>query len=129
MTKRVVDKGIGSLRIIDTSKTLESVDSIYVAESLGAELLEAVKDSSGSPFTIKAVKQELLLRLRSSGGRPGLMGATRRQKIPLSEDEWQKLQKLSDELARANVNTTPGQIAGIIIHCALKNLEETGVAS
>jgi hypothetical protein len=71
-----------------------------------------------------ALRQELCERLQSTGGRRSLEGATRRQKIPLSEADWQRLQQLA-ELSQTNgMRPTAGQVAGTLLHQALEAFEQ-----
>jgi len=76
-----------------------------------------------------AVRQELLSRLTSTGGRPGLKGTTRRQKIPLDDEDWSRLQKIAEALNDDEVRPTPGQVASVLLHRLLENIDINGTTT
>ena len=115
-------KALPSIRI--TSRRTASVSRAEVASALGAEMCEetAIKLRDNVP-ALGALRQELYERLRSTGGRRSLEGTTRRQKIPLSDEDWMHLQKLADLSQTEGHRPTPGQIASVLLHQALESLE------
>ncbi|MCO5169668.1 MAG: hypothetical protein M9894_25295 [Planctomycetes bacterium] len=92
------------------------MDPADVARALGAEPVGRV-DARAIP-SMDGLHRELAERLRSTGGRPALEGATRRQKIPLTDADWNELERLSERL-----DATPGQIASVLLHQVLANLD------
>jgi hypothetical protein len=70
----------------------------------------------GSPLTATALRQEVFARLTSSGGRPGLDGATIRPKVPMTPEDWTGLEQLAKAFADKGVKATPSQVASAIIH-------------
>jgi hypothetical protein len=71
-------------RIKDLSETLPRVDPAKAAEALGAEATGLKLGIGRSPLSLFQIRQELIGRLQSSGGRPSLSGTSGRKKIPLS---------------------------------------------
>jgi hypothetical protein len=108
---------------------MRRVEPERVAEALGAtiEITEAMTPQS--PIALVAMRQELLSRLTSTGGRPGLAGATRRQKIPLDDADWARLQKIAEALNDEEVKPTPGQVASVLLHRVLVTLDLKSAAS
>ena len=98
-----------------------SVNAELIRERLGAEAFGRTPPA-GSPMTLGALRGELLASVRSTGGRPGVEGAERRQKIPMSNDDWEKLERFSEELARDGLNVTAGQVASRLLHGAIAKL-------
>ena len=80
-------------------------------------------------MALVAVRQELLSRLASTGGRPGLEGATRRQKIPLDDRDWKRLQKIAEALNDDEVRPTPGQVASVLLHRVLETIDVKAAAA
>src|SRR2546421_3163917 len=66
-----------------------------IAKALGAELMSR-ENTHGAPISLHALRQELQSRVRSTGGRPALEGATKIQKIPLKPEDWSRLEALAD---------------------------------
>jgi hypothetical protein len=88
-----------------------------VAHALGAE-------PAGSTI-LSALRHNLVTALKSTGGRPGLEGAVRRQKIPMGDQDWEGLQKIAESLATEEAAPTAGQVAAQLLHDALQSLAET----
>ena len=120
MTKRVKLTKARARRIRSTSRTATKVDPALVAFALGAENIEAyVAGPLGSP-ALGDLRRRLFLGLKSSGGRPGLEGAERRQKIPMSDDDWERLQEIASSLASEAATPTAGQVASQLLHDAIE---------
>jgi hypothetical protein len=116
MTRRVRDTGAREKRLRDTGPGERRVEPADLAGALGAE---PVGSAEARPvFTVVGLHRELTERLRSTGGRPALEGATRRQKIPVTDADWDELERLSERL-----RATPGQIASVLLHHVLANLD------
>ena len=98
-----------------------------VAQALGAEKVPGVVVAQ-SPDTLAAVRQELLRRLSSSGGRPSLEGTSRRPKIPLDDEDWKRLRQIAEALRDDEVRPTAGQVASVLLHRALSTLAPELVA-
>jgi hypothetical protein len=98
-----------------------SVGPEAIAKALGAEVVSK-ENARGAPIVLHALRQELESRVRSTGGRPGLEGATKIQKIPLKPEDWSRLEELAGELSRQGISATAGQVASVMIHSQLERL-------
>jgi hypothetical protein len=108
--------------IRDTSRFLPRIEPAQVQEALGAEesvegLVEAL-----APVTLFALREELVNRLQSSGGRPALVGTTRRAKIPLSEEEWVQLEELAAAIPSPGFAPSAGQVASVLLSLSLHSV-------
>lgn len=122
MSQRIRITSAGLKRIAPTNPR-RRIEADLMATALGAEPApQAALATAGSPVTKLTLRAELHERLASQGGRPGLSGATRRQKIPLSETEWVKLEELAAELAEPSLRPSPGQVAGALLSTVLRSL-------
>lgn len=92
--KRIRVTGRGQPLIRDVGPGQPKVDPLLVAKALGAEIV-------------------------STGGRPGLAWATRRQKIPLSEADWNVLVRIAESASTEKRKVYPAQVAGMMLHEAL----------
>src|SRR5207249_12014422 len=75
-----------------------------------------------APLTLFALPEELVSRLQSTGGRPALAGTTRRAKIPLSDDEWVKLEELAAAIASPGFAPSAGQVASVLLSFSLHSV-------
>src|SRR5437870_977901 len=99
MTKRIRTTETILRPIRDTSSPLQRVDPTQVQQALGAEESAGGLVAAMAPVTLFCLREELVNRLQSSGGRPALAGTTRRAKIPLRDDDWEKLEELAAAIA------------------------------
>jgi len=101
--------------VLDAGPSPRRVDPRDVASALGAEASGASLEDALTPVTLFALREELLGRLQSSGGRPGLAGATRRVKIPLSDTEWLELEELAAAITSPGFAPSAGQVASVLL--------------
>ena len=97
-----------------------SVDPGVIAKALGAEEPVSKKNVHGAPISLHALRLALESRVRSTGGRPALEGATKIQKIPLNPEDWSRLEELAADLSRQGVSATAGQVASVLVHSQLQ---------
>ena len=102
--------------IRDTGPALPRVEPARVREAL-------------APVTLFTVREELVRRLQSSGGRPGLSGVSRRAKIPLSDQEWLGLEGLAAAISSPGFAPTAGQVASVLLTLSLHSVAARAVSS
>ena len=117
MAKRIRDVGARHRSIRDTGERFRSVSKAEVAKALGSDAPVDV-ENVGQPFLLQ-IHEDLAQRLVSSGGRPGLAGASKRYKIPLTDNDWLELKRIATTLMAAGRATSPGQVASVLVHRAL----------
>ncbi len=122
MTGRVEVPEPDVRKIVDTGSRQRRIDPQHVGEALGPEQAAFILPAEQGPFSLFAVREALVNAIQSPRGRPAIKGASRRQKIPLREDEWSQLCELAVSLRKAGVKTTAGQLASILLHMALQQL-------
>src|SRR5438045_2929048 len=120
--KRIKIIGKAQPLVRDKGPAQPLIDPSTVAEALGAAEAESVP-AGGSPPSFTALRYELSQRLSSTGGRPALRGTDRRQKIPLSNEDWMRLCELAKRVADLDPRPAPAQIASALLHLALENLD------
>src|SRR3989449_9979022 len=79
-----------------------------VAKALGAEAVPR-EDVHGAPISLHALRRQLEIRVRSTGGRPSLGGATKIQKIPLKPEDWSRLEELAAQLSQQGARQRLGK--------------------
>jgi hypothetical protein len=101
--------------------TARSVTPEVIAKALGAGKIISRENVHGAPIGLHALRRELESRVRSTGGRPALEGATKIQKIPLKPEDWSRLKELADRLSRQGISVTAGQVASVMVHSQLED--------
>jgi hypothetical protein len=115
--KKEVSKMIKTIK--NTSSTQRQINPKIIANALGAEEAGVKIDTRQGPISLFSLRQFLVNRLRSSGGRPTLVGTIKkkRNKIPLFEGDWIKLESIAQYYKeKEGINVSPGQIASILLH-------------
>lgn len=107
--------------IRDVSRKAKKVDADVIATELGAET-ELQSGVSGSSITLFTLRREIYERLSSTGGRPSLDGVTRRQKIPISDQDWNQLEIIAEEISESNCSISPAQAASVLLRMSLNSL-------
>ena len=120
--KRIKIIGKTQPLIRDTGQAQPLVDPSLVAGTLQADEIGKVPDT-GSPPSFAALRYELSQRLLSTGGRRALKDTDRRQKIPLSDDDWARLCELAQRIGDLDARPAPAQVASALLHLALANLD------
>jgi hypothetical protein len=115
MTKRIRTSEPTLKPIRDAGTALPRVESGRVAAALGAEASVEKLEDVLAPITLFAVREELVRRLHSSGGRPALSGTTRRAKIPLSDEEWLELEEMAAAISSPGFAPSAGQVASVLL--------------
>ena len=112
--------------IRDTGKEQRLIDPDFVLQALGAEDTGIEVDKTQGPISLFFLRQSLVEALRSTGGRPALEGAgDERNKVTFFRNDCDKLRALARYYKEHNnINTSPGQIASIIIHTVLSRMPD-----
>jgi hypothetical protein len=120
MTKRIQPTEPTNLRIRTPADGERRIEPRVVAEALGGEPVAGRAAERPAPLTLYALRQELLGRRQSSGGRPGIEGADLRAKIPLPRRDWERLEVLAESLTIEGFSPSAGQIASVLLSMALR---------
>jgi hypothetical protein len=113
---KIASRSGGAIR--HSRSAAHSVGPEAIAKALGAEVVSR-ENVYGAPIALHVLRQELKSRVRSTGGRPALEGATKIQKIPLKPEDWSRLEELAGKLSKQGVSATAGQIASVMLHSQL----------
>ncbi len=104
-------------------KAQARVSSDVVAQALGGTPAGRALGESLDPVTLMALRQELVARLASSGGRPGFTDTSRRAKIPLSDADWGALERLAAGLEIPGFKPSAGQVASVLLKLSIRAVE------
>lgn len=122
MTKRIRTVEPTVKRIRATEPAVRRLDPKAVADALGAEPCPEHIEGRPGPLTLYALRTELLRRRQSSGGRPGIEGTSFRAKIPVAEQDWQRLEAVAASLAAEGFSPSPGQVASVLLSVAVRSV-------
>lgn len=122
MTKKIKLSGATLTPIRDTSPVLAPVDPNQVRDALGAENTAGRLKEALGPVTLFALREELVNRLQSSGGRPALAGVTRRAKVPLNDEDWLLLEELAAAVASPGFAPSAGQVASVLLTLSIHSV-------
>jgi hypothetical protein len=123
MPEKVNAVGVKATRIRNTGPTQPRLDAAKVAAALGAEPLNVSSGKDQGPISLAALGSVLLEKLRSTGGRPALVGATQRAKVPLGEDDMERLEKVAQVVGGfLGFRPSIGQVASVILSTYLTGL-------
>jgi lipoate-protein ligase A len=114
-------------RIRDIGVRSEKMDSDAVARALNAEVVSST-EIHGSPITMYALRKAIGERLTSTGGRPALAGSTRRQKIPISDQDWDELKHIAEEELGSR-SVSPAQVGALLIRFGIAQIRKSGAKS
>ena len=117
---KITSRSAGAIRHAGAAP--RSVGPDTIAKALGADEVVSTGRLRGAPISLHALRRELESRIRSTGGRPSLEGATKIQKIPLKPEDWSRLEELAARLSRQGVSATAGQVASVMVHKQLELL-------
>lgn len=111
--------------IKDISKTQKRISYRLIEKALRAKEIGIKIDTRKAPISLYEIRQFLIDRLISSGGRPKLDGASKnRNKIPLLEDDWDKLKSIAEYYKKKDgINVSPGQLASAIVHSFISHID------
>lgn len=120
MTRRIRTTEPTLQTIRDTSGTLPRVEPGDVEAALGAEVSGGRLEAALAPVTLFAVREELVRRLQSTGGRPALAGTSRRAKIPLGDEDWLELEELAAAISSPGFAPSAGQVASVLLTLSVR---------
>jgi hypothetical protein len=122
MAKKVniADQQSKRVRVVD--KPPRRIEPAELAEALGAESGGEHIGANLDLISLAELGTKLQGRLRSSGGRPGLAGATDFCRVPLSTEDVKALEKITAEIEeRSGLKPSLGQVVSIIVHDYLQS--------
>jgi len=115
--------------IKDTGKTQRRINPKLVAKALGAEDIWVEIDTRQGPISLLTLRQFLLGKLSSTGGRPRLQGTRKaRSKISFFAEDWEKIEMLSKYYREEEgINVTSSQIASALIHAEVSKIDTSKI--
>jgi len=123
--KRFIDKGTTQKLIIDKGLKQKLIDPKLVAKALGAEDAGVKIDARQGPIALFTLRQFIMDRLLSTGGRPKMKGTNeKRDKISFFRGDREKLKAIGEYYKEAEgIKVSLSQIASALIHADLSKID------
>jgi hypothetical protein len=111
----------------DTWTTKKRVNPELIAKALGAEETGVRINTKQGHASLFSLRQFLVGRLKSTGGRPRIIGTRKVQsKISYFEEDLKKLTEIAEYYKKKDkINVTSSQIASALIHAELSKINES----
>ena len=123
MPVRIVAKTArGQIRNTSAKPSGISKDEFTVA--FGASPMNLDVGNDRSPLALLQLREQVAQRLRSTGGRPALLGAVRKMKIPVTEQDRHSVEMIARKVEAGRFKPSAAQVASMILHMALERLPE-----
>ncbi len=117
-------------RVVDTGRTAPRIEPAEFAAAIGAKPGSEISGGTLDPIALSHIGNELIKRLRSTGGRPALEDATQKCKLPLSASDVAALEQIVDSIEKTTGSRPSiGQIASVLIRFCLNNSRTTPIAN
>jgi hypothetical protein len=126
MAKKIIDTGKTARRIEVTDRPARRIEPEAFAAALGAEPVGEGHSPNLDPLSLAALGNDLIKRLRSSGGRPALADATEICRVPLSAEDVKALEGIVAHLeASSGAKPSVGQVVSVIVRRHLTTVTES----
>lgn len=102
----------------DEPQTRRRLTQEDIEKGLGAELVGTLP-TGDNPMVAFALRDELLRRLRSTGGRPALDGTDVRHRVPMRSSKWYRLEQIAKEFETETFHPTATQVAALFLEFAI----------
>lgn len=109
-------------RIVDTSAKARRLDTEFVRQAFNAERV-----ASTEGLDLFSLREAMTRMLASSGGRPGVEGASAQVKIPRIEADWVKIEQIAHGASTLAHKPSVTQTAALILHLALSRISDADI--
>ena len=121
MAIRITVGPVGT-RVRDTSPREPAMTVGEVAQAFDAHAMAIDMGSDDSPLWLFAVREQVVRRLRSPGGRTARHAAVATLQVPMSEHDIRLVERLAARAGGDGPNPSPAQVAAVILRLALERL-------
>jgi sugar phosphate isomerase/epimerase len=111
-------------RLVDVSRKPPLVAVADVVAAFGARALGINSGDDKAPVALLTIRDALMQRLRSTGGRPALSGDGSRQRVQVSAEDWKSIVDIASHMEVGRHKASPAQVASALIHLALERIPQ-----
>jgi hypothetical protein len=110
--------------LVDVSRRPPPIAVADVMTALGGRPLGIKPGDDKAPLALLTIRDALMQRLRTTGGRPALSGDGPRQRVQVSAEDWQAIVDIASHVAVGRHKASPAQVASVLIHLALERIPQ-----
>jgi hypothetical protein len=111
-------------RQVDVSHKPPPIAFADVITALGGRPLGIKQGDDKAPVALLTIRDALMQRLRTTGGRPALSGDGSRQRVQASAEDWKTIVDIASHVAVGRHKASPAQVASVLIHLALERIPQ-----
>jgi hypothetical protein len=111
-------------RVVDVSHKPPPIAVADVMAALGGRPLGIKAADDMAPVALLTIRDALMQRLRTTGGRPALSGDGPRQRVQVSAEDWRTIVDIASHVEVGRHKASPAQIASVLIHLALERIPQ-----
>jgi len=111
-------------RLVDVSHKPPPVAAADVITAFGGRPLAINPGDDKAPVALPTIRDALMQRLRTTGGRPALSGDGPRQRVQVSAEDWQSIVDIANHVAVGRHKASPAQVVSVLIHLALQRIPQ-----
>jgi hypothetical protein len=115
-------------RLVDVSRKPPPIGVADVMTALGGRPLGTKSGDDKAPVALLTIRDTLMQRLRTTGGRPALSGDGPRQRVQVSVEDWQAIVDIASHAAVGRHKASPAQVASVLIHLALERIQQDEIS-
>lgn len=109
-------------RLKNVSRKPQAITPQDVIAAFNGRPLSMAVGNARAPDMLLAIRDVLMDRLRSTGGRPSLAGEGSRQRVQVTAQDWQRIADIADHVEVGRHKPSPAQVASVLIHLALERI-------
>ncbi len=104
-------------------KSSKNSPKVEWGAALGADHAIPVANASfATPIDLLALREEVVARIRSTGGRPTDQTWTLERQVPFRAEVWKALQEMSEQMRETGASASPAQLAALFIEQGVRAL-------
>jgi len=111
---------------IEKPPTLAAAD---VMTALGGRPLGINPGDDKAPVALLTIRDALMRRLRTTGGRPAFSEDGSRQRVQVSAEDWQSIVDIASHVAVGRHKASPAQVASVLIRLALERIPQSEISA
>jgi hypothetical protein len=111
-------------RLVDVSRKPPPLAGADVMTAFEARPPGMKLGDDKAPLALLTIRDALMQRLRTTGGRPALSGDGARQRVQVSAEDWQAIVDIANHVDVGRHKASPAQVASVLLHLALERISQ-----